>query len=393
VRWDNLKLDGMEPAPGSCTTDGDTAGGCATGQPARPITLFERAAVTRTFDTPGFRGITFYEIQARSIINKVPASSRMAFGWTINPYRGCSHACTYCFARNTHTYLDLDAGLDFNSKIVVKVNAAELARKELAAPRWAGEHVAMGTNVDCYQRAEGKYRLMPGIISALRDAANPFSILTKGTLILRDLDLLRSAAEVTDVGLNVSVGCVGKDLWRLVEPGTPSPQRRLDVCATLNESGLSCGVLMGPVIPLLSDAPAQLEAAVRQIAAAGAPRVTPIVLHLRPGAREWFAAWLREHHPGLVPAYRQLYRGGSYAPKAYQQRISEQVRDLARRYGIGQARAAVRAGVPAVGRPAEAAGRSGPAPPAGPPAPAGPASPTEPAAPAGPPGPAQLSLL
>ena len=401
MRWDNLKLDATEPTPGNCTTGGDTTGrcatsggatgncatgggatgncatggdttgrcatsGCATGQPARPIALFERAAVTRTFDTPGFRGITFYEIQARSIINKVPASSRMAFGWTINPYRGCSHACTYCFARNTHTYLDLDAGLDFNSKIVVKVNAAELARKELAAPRWAGEHVAMGTTVDCYQRAEGKYRLMPGIISALRDAANPFSILTKGTLILRDLDLLRSAAEVTDVGLNVSVGCVGKDLWRLVEPGTPSPQRRLDVCATLNGNGLSCGVLMGPVIPFLSDAPAQLEAAVRQIAAAGAPRVAPIVLHLRPGAREWFAAWLREHHPGLVPAYRQLYRGGSYAPKAYQQRISEQVRDLARRYGIGQARAAGRAGVRAVGRPTEAAGRPGRAGPARP---------------------------
>jgi DNA repair photolyase len=354
VRWDNLKLYGTEPA-----NDGPTPGGHGrtpmgghTGPAA--AALFERAAVTRTFDTPGFRGITFYEIQARSIINKVPASSRMAFGWTINPYRGCSHACTYCFARNTHTYLDLDAGLDFDSKIVVKVNAAELARKELAAPRWAGEHVAMGTNVDCYQRAEGKYRLMRGIISALRDAANPFSILTKGTLILRDLDLLRSAAEVTEVGLNVSVGCIDKELWRLVEPGTPSPRRRLDVCATLNASGLGCGVLMGPVIPFLSDSPAKLEAAVRQIAAADAPRVTPIVLHLRPGAREWFAAWLREHHPGLVPAYRDLYRGGSYAPKAYQQRITEQVRDLARRYGIGQARAAGRPGMRAV-RPAAAA--------------------------------------
>ena len=211
----------------------------ATARPGRhpqtaTLPLFERAAVSRTFDTPGFRGITFYEIQARSIINRVPASSRMSFNWTINPYRGCSHACVYCFARNTHTYLDLDAGLDFDSKIIVKVNAAELARKALAAPRWAGEHVAMGTNVDPYQRAEGKYRLMPGIISALMDAANPFSILTKGTLILRDLDLLREAAQVTDVGLNVSVGCIDDDLWRLAEPGTPSPRRRLDVCATLS---------------------------------------------------------------------------------------------------------------------------------------------------------------
>ncbi len=181
---------------------------------------------------------------------------------------------------------------------------------------------------------------MPGIISALRDAANPFSILTKGTLILRDLDLLCAAAEVTDVGLNVSAAFVDKELWRLAEPGTPSPRRRLDVCAALNETGLSCGVLMGPVIPFLSDSPAQLDAAVRQIAAAGASRVTPIVLHLRPGAREWFGAWLREHHPDLVPAYRDLYRRGSYAPKPYQQRISEQVRDLARRYGIGRSDAA-----------------------------------------------------
>ena len=329
MRWDNLKLEDSGP---ELAAPGTLAPATGTSAPA----LFERAAVTRTFDTPGFRGITFNEIQARSIINRVPAASRMSFNWTINPYRGCSHACVYCFARNTHTYLDLDAGLDFNSKIIVKVNAPDLARKGLAAPRWAGEHIAMGTNVDCYQRAEGKYRLMPGIISALRDAANPFSILTKGTLILRDLDLLCEAAQVTDVGLNVSVGCVDEELWRLVEPGTPSPGRRLKVCATLNENGLSCGVVMGPVIPFLSDSAAQLDATVRQIAEAGASQVAPIVLHLRPGAREWYGAWLREHYPDLVPAYRDLYRGGSYAPKWYQQRISEQVRDLAQRYGVGR---------------------------------------------------------
>jgi DNA repair photolyase len=241
-----------------------------------------------------------------------------------------------CFARNTHTYLDLDAGADFNSRIVVKVNAPERARKELASPRWRCEHIAMGTNVDCYQRAEGRYRLMPGIIAALRDAANPFSILTKGTLILRDLELLGQAAQVTDVGLNVSVGFTDGDLWRSVEPGTPSPQRRLEACATLNESGLGCGVLMGPVIPYLSDSPAQLEDAVRQIAESGALHVSPIVLHLRPGAREWFGGWLREHHPGLVPKYQALYGKGSYAPKWYQQRISDQVRDLAAKYGVGK---------------------------------------------------------
>ena len=241
-----------------------------------------------------------------------------------------------CFARQSHTYLDLDAGHDFDSKIVVKVNAPERVRAELAAPGWPGEHIAMGTNVDCYQRAEGRYQLMPGILAALRDAANPFSILTKGTLILRDIDLLAEAAEVTDVGLAVSVGSVDQDLWRLLEPGTPSPQRRLDVCAGLTARGLGCAVLMGPVVPYLSDSPAQLAATVRQIAAAGAVSVSPIVLHLRPGAREWFGRWLREHHPDLVPRYRALYRNGAYAPRAYQQQVTEQVRALARQYRVGQ---------------------------------------------------------
>jgi DNA repair photolyase len=243
-----------------------------------------------------------------------------------------------CFARNSHTYLDLDAGADFDSRIVVKVNAPELVRKKLASPSWAGEHIAMGTNVDCYQRAEGRYQLMPGIIGALTAAANPFSILTKGTLILRDAELLAAAAEVTEVGLNVSAGFTDKDLWRSIEPGTPAPARRLEACAALNERGLRCGVLMGPVVPFLSDSPAQLDETVRQIAAAGARHVTPIVLHLRPGTREWFFAWLRARHPALTGRYLDLYGHGAYAPKAYQDRIAGQVRELADKYGIGRSR-------------------------------------------------------
>jgi len=323
MRWDNLRLD-------SSDGDGTTRQGYAA------LPLIERGAVTRTFDTPEFRGLTFYEVQAKSIVSEVPKSSRMMFRYTINPYRGCSHSCKYCFARNTHTYLDLDAGRDFDTKVVVKVNAPQLLRAKLASPRWTGGHIAMGTNVDCYQRAEGRYELMRGIISALRDAANPFSILTKGTLILRDLDLLLEAAEVTDVGLNVSAAFVDKSLWRAIEPGTPAPERRLAACATLNDAGLSCGVLMGPVVPFLSDSPAQLEAAVRQAAEAGAVHVSPIVLHLRPGAREWFLGWLREAHPDLLPRYAELYGPGAYARKAYQERIADQVRALAERFGVGR---------------------------------------------------------
>ncbi|MEU0372547.1 Rv2578c family radical SAM protein [Streptomyces sp. NPDC006283] len=315
MRWDNL-VD-------SPATSGATA-------------LFGTSAVTtRTFDTPEFRGITFHEVRARSILNRVPGASRMPFEWTVNPYRGCTHACVYCFARKTHSYLDLDTGLGFDSQIVVKVNASELLRRQLASRQWQGAHVAMGTNVDCYQRAEGRYRLMPGIISALRDHANPFSILTKGTLILRDLDLLRQAADVTEVGISVSVGFTDRELWRTVEPGTPSPERRLDVVRTLTEHGIGCGVLMAPVIPFLGDSPDQLRATVRAIAAAGATSVTPLVLHLRPGAREWFMAWLREHHPYLVARYERLYAEGAYAPKWYQRRITRHVHELATEFGIG----------------------------------------------------------
>jgi len=318
MRWDHLRLD---------STAGADRG---------RLPMFEQGAVVRTFDTPGFRGMTFYEIQAKSIISRVPEASRMPFRWTINPYRGCQHACAYCFARNSHTYLDLDAGHDFDSKVVVKVNAAELLRKKLASPSWPGEHIAMGTNVDCYQRAEGRYQLMRGILAALRDAANPFSILTKGTMILRDLDLLLAAAEVTDVGLNVSAAFVDKSLWRAIEPGTPAPERRLEACATLNDNGLRCGVLMGPVVPYLSDSPAHLDAAVRQIAEAGAAHVSPVVLHLRPGTREWFLGWLRTAHPELVGRYAALYGRGSYAPREYQAKIAAQVRELATLYGVGR---------------------------------------------------------
>ncbi|MEV8541990.1 Rv2578c family radical SAM protein [Streptomyces sp. NPDC051572] len=311
------------------------------------------AVVSRTFDTPEFRGITFHEVRARSIINRVPGASRMPFEWTVNPYRGCSHACVYCFARKSHSYLDLDTGLGFDSQIVVKVNAPDLLRRQLGSRRWLGEHIAMGTNVDCYQRAEGRYRLMPGILGALRDHANPFSILTKGTLILRDLDLLVQASEVTDVGISVSVGFTDPALWRTVEPGTPSPERRLDAVRTLTEHGIDVGVLMAPVIPFLSDHPAQLRATVRAIAASGASSVTPLVLHLRPGAREWFMAWLGHHHPHLVRRYERLYAEGAYAPKWYQRRITRQVHDLAQEYGIGPARAGMPRRIPEPADPAD----------------------------------------
>ncbi|MBY8871608.1 Rv2578c family radical SAM protein [Micromonospora sp. PLK6-60] len=325
MRWENLSAPPDEGHPD----------GSAPATPPLPLAL--PGATVRTFDTPGFAGMTFYEVRAKSIINRVPGESRVPFQWTINPYRGCSHQCVYCFARNTHTYLDLNAGEDFDRKVIVKVNAGELVRRELAAPRWRGAHIAMGTNVDCYQRAEGRYRLMPPIIEALRDFANPFSILTKGTLILRDLPLLRRAAEVARVGVSFSVGFVDEALWRSVEPGTPSPGRRLDAVRAFADAGFEVGVLMAPILPGLSDNDESIEATVSAIATAGASSVTPLALHLRPGAREWYAHWLAREFPHLVPRYRELYRAGSYAPQAYQRELTARVRMAARRHGLHRA--------------------------------------------------------
>jgi DNA repair photolyase len=315
VRWDALKLDGPEPGR---------------------VPLLPRGAVTRTFDTPEFRGITFHEVTARSALNKVPEASRVPFRWTINPYRGCSHACAYCFARKTHEYLDLDSGHDFDSQIVVKTNVGEVLRRELARPSWRGEHVAMGTNVDCYQRAEGRYRLMPEILTALGDAANPFSILTKGTLVLRDLDLLVRAAEVTDVSAAVSVGFLDEQVWRRAEPGTPPPVRRLEIVRRLTDAGIRTGVLMAPVLPFLTDSEEQLDATVAAIAASGAASVSPIVLHLRPGAREWWQAWLHRERPDLVPRYAELYGSRAYAPRPYQDQVTATVHRLAEAHGVGR---------------------------------------------------------
>ena len=294
-----------------------------------PEQLFEIAR--RRFDTPEFRGIEFIEAECKTIINHVPGDY-LPFSWTINPYRGCSHSCSYCFARPTHTFLEMNAGRDFESKIVVKVNAPEVLRRQLAARRWNGDGIAMGTNTDPYQRAEGRYRLMPEIIRALTDYRNPFSILTKGTLILRDLDLLVEAAKVTDVSTAFSIGTLDEDAWRRSEPGTPHPRKRIDAVRALNDAGIPCGVLMAPILPGISDGPRQLRDVVAAAIDAGATHVSPILLHLRPGVREEFMPWLEANHPDLVKRYEAMYRR-PYAPKSDQQALGLRVASLVRRFG------------------------------------------------------------
>ena len=297
----------------------------------------------RTFDTPHFRGIEFIETEAKSIINHVPGNY-LPFEWTINPYRGCSHSCRFCYARATHTYLDMDAGRDWETKIIVKVNAPELLRKELRAKRWKGDGIAMGTATDPYQRAEGKYRLMPGIIRALIEYRNPFSILTRGTLLLRDLELLQEAAEVTEVSTAYSIPTLDSSIWRQTEPGTPHPRKRIEAVKRLNEAGVSCGVMVAPILPGISDARPQIDEVVRAALDAGATHVYPILLHLRPKVREVYMEWLQVEYPDLVGRYEQMYTS-AYAPKADQKALSATVQEIITAAPKIKRRAPVRTGV------------------------------------------------
>jgi DNA repair photolyase len=272
-----------------------------------------------------FRGLEFFHVRARSIINRVPAASRLPFTHTINAYRGCSHACVYCFARPTHDYLGFNIGHDFDHKIVVKVNAVERLRAELASPRWSGDAIAMGTNTDPYQRAEGKYHLTQGIVRVLGEAANPFSILTKSTLILRDLDLLVAAARHTSVRASFSIGTLDQDVWRLTEPGTPNPRKRVEAVARLNEAGIPCGVLVAPVLPGLSDREDQLADVVDACVGAGATYISAMYLHLRPRVREHWFEWMASARPDRVEEYEHRYAGRAYVPKREQQVLSARV--------------------------------------------------------------------
>jgi len=271
-------------------------------------------AVVRRFDAPEAIETRFYEVRAKSALNRVPRASRVPFGWTVNPYRGCSHACVYCFARPTHEYLDFDAGRDFEREIVVKVNVPEVLRAELARPSWKHEHVAMGTNTDPYQWVEGRYKLMRGIWEALRDAANPCSILTKSPLLLRDLDLLLEVAQRTEISACLSVPTLDEKAWRASEPHTPHPRARLEAVAKLNAAGIPTGILIAPLMPGINDAPEQIERIVTLAKEAGAVSIGGQTLFLRGSVRGVYFDWLRGYRPDLVPRYERLYARGAYVP-------------------------------------------------------------------------------
>jgi DNA repair photolyase len=293
-----------------------------------------RLGLVRTVRTPQFDGITFHEILCKSALNKVPEASNLPFRFTVNAFRGCSHACRYCFARPTHEYLEFDCGDDFDTQLVVKINVADVLRRELTRSSWTREAVALGTNTDPYQRAEGRYALMPGIIGALTDSGTPFSILTKGTLLRRDLPLIAEAAEKVDVSVAISLAIGDTELHRRVEPGTPTPEARLALIQSVRSAGLDCHVMVAPVLPRLTDSAAQLDSLLSRIAAAGATGVTVFGLHLRGSTRGWFMGWLNREHPELMGEYRALYRRGAYLPASYREQLSARVAPLIAKHGL-----------------------------------------------------------
>jgi DNA repair photolyase len=305
VRWENLTIE---------QDDGARLPG------------FRDPAVVRTFDAPEALGTRFYEVNARSAINAVPERSRMPFRYTINPYRGCTHACVYCFARPTHTYLDFNAREDFEREIVVKVNVPERLRADLSKRSWKGEHVALGTNTDPYQWVEGRYRLMEGIWEAMRDFSNPCSVLTKSPLLLRDVELMKQICERTEFVANLSIPTLEEKAWRATEPHTPHPRKRIEAVAELRRAGVPVGVLIAPLIPGVNDAPGQVEALVEACGEAGAESIGGVGLHLRGEVREIWFDWLRQYRPDLVPRYEELYRKGAYMSTAEREKLAARAR-------------------------------------------------------------------
>jgi DNA repair photolyase len=265
--------------------------------------------VVRTFDAPEAMGINFHEVRARSALNHVPGG-RYGFSYTVNAFRGCTHACTFCFARRSHTYLDFNAGRDFEREIVVKVNVPELLRAELARPSWKRDLVALGTNTDPYQWVESRYRFMPEILAALEEAETPVSVLTKSPLLLRDIDLYEQMSKHLPISVNLSVPTLDEEAWRATEPHTPSPSARLDAVAELRRRGIDSGVLIAPLMPGINDDPKQVQPIIDRAKEAGATFLGGVALHLRDEVKDVFFAWLETKRPDLLPRYEQLYANG-----------------------------------------------------------------------------------
>ena len=277
-------------------------------------------------------GAQVTEIHCKTLLNRLDVPM-FPFRWTLNPYRGCRHACRYCYARPTHEYWGMDAGRDFEQRVFAKVNAPQVLRQELKRPSWRGESIAIGTASDPYEPAEAEYQLTRGVLQVLVDFANPASITTKGVLVRRDVDLLRQLSEVAEVSVNFSVGTVDEEVWKLTEPGAPSPQARLEAMQFLVENGINAGVMMAPLLPGISDHEENIAAVAEAAHAHGAQFLGSNVLFLKPGSKEWFMPMLRETYPHLEQGYAKLYRK-TYAPEEYTKSVLSIVDRERRRWGL-----------------------------------------------------------
>jgi len=286
--------------------------------------------IEHTFYTPGM-GVEYREEPCRNALNRVKG---MGFGWSLNPYMGCAHRCTFCYVRAFEQRADRPADDRYGRSIRVKVNVAAVLRAELARSTWHGAVDAIGAATDPYQPAEGRYKLTRGCLEALRDAANPFSLITRSPMIVRDLDVLVEAAKRAEVGVVFSVPTLDEEVWRRTEPGTPPPRRRLEAVTALVEAGVKAGVGMAPILPGISDSPEQLDAVVRAAREAGATSVWANLLYLKPGTREHFLDALARDWPEELDRYEQLYGSRAYLPKAQTEPVRQLVAELRRRHGI-----------------------------------------------------------
>jgi DNA repair photolyase len=273
----------------------------------------------------------YREEPCRSALNRVKG---MPFGWSLNPYMGCAHRCTFCYVRAFELRADRPADDRYGASIRVKTNVADVLRRELARPSWKREGIAIGAATDPYQPAEGRYKLTRACLEVLCEAANPFAIITRGPMIVRDVDVLVEAARRADVSVTFSIPTLDTDIWRRTEPGTPPPHQRLRALSQLVESGIKVGVGMAPILPGLSDRPDLLAEVVRAARAAGATGVWANLLYLKPGTKEHFLAALERDWPELVPRYEKLYARRAYLPAETTNPVREQVRELVRTHGV-----------------------------------------------------------
>jgi len=273
---------------------------------------------------------TYIETTCKTALNRVRG---MPFAWSLNPYRGCTHGCHYCYARATHPYVGFDADEEFATKIVVKTNLPEVLRRELARPSWTGERIAIGTATDAYQPCEGRYRLTRRALEALLERRNPVGIVTKSTLIVRDLDLLAALAAVAPVSVYLTVTTLDPGLWRLVEPGTPPPRQRLAIVRRLNEAGIPTGVLVAPVLPGIIDGAAALDALAAAAAAHGARSFGASPLRLAPLVKEHYLGFVAATFPDLLPRYERAFTGVN-APRPYQDGLEARVARVRARHGL-----------------------------------------------------------